>query len=93
MDKPVSYYAFEMLYCCGIREGELLALKPADFDFERQTVSITKSYQRIKGQEILSPNRKPSRATVLCRCQTFFLRRCMISSVSSTASASMTEYS
>ena len=22
MDKPVSYYAFEMLYWCGIREGE-----------------------------------------------------------------------
>ena len=28
MDKPVSYYAFEMLYWCGIREGELLALTP-----------------------------------------------------------------
>ena len=33
MDKPVSYYAFEMLYWCGIREGELLALTAADFDF------------------------------------------------------------
>ena len=32
MDKPLSYYAFEMLYWCGIREGELLALTPADFD-------------------------------------------------------------
>ena len=36
MDKPLSYYAFEMLYWCGIREGELLALTPADFDFEKQ---------------------------------------------------------
>ena len=35
MDKPISYYAFEMLYWCGIREGELLALTPADFNFER----------------------------------------------------------
>ncbi len=26
MDKPMSYYAFEMLYWCGIREDELLAL-------------------------------------------------------------------
>jgi len=26
MDKPVSYYAFQMLYWCGIREGELLVL-------------------------------------------------------------------
>ena len=30
MDKPISFYAFEMLYWCGIREGELLALTPAD---------------------------------------------------------------
>ena len=43
MDKPRSYYAFEMLYWCGIREGELLALTPNDFDFERRTVTINKS--------------------------------------------------
>ena len=36
MDKPRSYYAFEMLYWCGIRSGELLALTPADFDFQKQ---------------------------------------------------------
>jgi len=42
MDKPVSFYAFEMLYWCGIREGELLALTPADFDFGKETVTITK---------------------------------------------------
>lgn len=40
MDKPVSYYAFEMLYWCGIREGELLALTSEDFDFEKGTVTI-----------------------------------------------------
>lgn len=45
MDKPISYYAFQMLYWCGIREGELLALTPADFDFENSTVRINKSYQ------------------------------------------------
>ena len=37
MDKPRSYYAFEMLYWTGIRLGELLALIPSDFDFERKT--------------------------------------------------------
>lgn len=31
MDKPRSFYAFEMLYWTGIREGELLALTSADF--------------------------------------------------------------
>ena len=53
-DKPISYYAFQILYWCGIREGELLALTPADFDFERQTVSITKSYQRMKGRDVIT---------------------------------------
>ena len=54
MDKPLSYYAFEMLYWCGIREGELLALTPADFDFEKGTVSINKSYQRLNGQDLIT---------------------------------------
>ena len=55
IDKPVSYYAFEMLYRCGIKEGELLALTPFDFDFERQTMSIAKSYQRINKRNIITP--------------------------------------
>ena len=54
MDKPMSYYAFEMLYWCGIREGELLALTPADFNFEKGTVTINKSYQRINKRTTLS---------------------------------------
>ena len=60
MDKPVSFYAFEMLYWCGIREGELLALTPADFDFERQTVTISKSYPapERQGCDYHSQNRK-----------------------------------
>ena len=59
MDKPMSYYAFEMLYWCGIREGELLALTPADFNFERKTVSITKSYQRLDGRDIITDPKTP----------------------------------
>lgn len=65
MDKPVSYYAFQMLYWTGIREGELLALTPADFDFERQTVKISKTYQRLKGQDVItSPKTKKSNRTI-----------------------------
>lgn len=41
MEKPLSFYAFEILYWCGIREGELLAPTPADFDFEKGTVKIS----------------------------------------------------
>ena len=61
MDKPISFYAFEMLYWCGIREGELLALTPADFDFDKQTLRINKSYQRINKQDVItSPKTKKS---------------------------------
>ena len=54
MDKPQFYYAFEMLYWCGIREGELLALTPADFDFKKGTVSINKAYQRLNGRDVIT---------------------------------------
>ena len=65
MDKPLSYYAFEMLYWCGIREGELLALTPADFDFENRTVTINKSYQRLKGKDVItSPKTKKSNRVI-----------------------------
>ena len=65
MDKPISYYAFQMLYWTGIREGELLALTPADSDFEKGTVKISKTYQRIKGEDMItSPKTKKSNRTV-----------------------------
>ena len=55
----------EMLFWTGIREGELLALTPADFDFEKGTVKISKTYQRIKGEDMItSPKTKKSNRTV-----------------------------
>lgn len=51
-NKPYSYYAFELLYWCGIRMGELRALTAEDFDFEKNILSITKSYQKIKGKDL-----------------------------------------
>ena len=54
-DKPASYYAFETLYWCGLRLGEMLALMPADFDFERKVIHVTKSFQRIKAEDIITP--------------------------------------
>ena len=65
MDKPMSFYAFEMLYWCGIREGELLALTPSDFDFQKRTVSITKSYQRIHGQDLITTPKTPKSVRVV----------------------------
>ena len=63
--KPVSYYAFEMLYWCGIREGELLALTPDDFDFEKGVVSITKSYQRLNGTDVITDPKTPKSVRVV----------------------------
>ena len=54
MDKPVSFYAFEILYWCGLRLGEMLALTAADFDFAKNTVRINKSYQRIGCEDVVT---------------------------------------
>jgi len=58
-DKPVSYYAFQILYWCGIREGELLALSVGDIDLKNKVLHITKSYQRIKGKDIITDPKTP----------------------------------
>lgn len=34
-DKPISYYGFQILYWCGLRVGELLALTAKDIDLEK----------------------------------------------------------
>jgi integrase len=65
MDKPMSYYAFEILYWCGIREGELLALTPADFNFAAESVTINKSYQRLKGKDVVTTPKTPKSNRVI----------------------------
>lgn len=62
--KPTSYYSFETLYWCGLRLGEMLALTSADFDFERKIIHVTKSFQRIKGEDIITP---PKTEKGICR--------------------------
>jgi len=65
MDKPLSYYAFELLYWCGVRKGELLDLSPSDFNFEKRTLRINKSYQRLEGEDVIStPKTKNSNRIV-----------------------------
>lgn len=59
MEKPISFYAFEMLYWCGIRLGELLALTAMDFNFSKSTVTISKSFQRIQGEDIVTEPKTP----------------------------------
>lgn len=65
MDKPLSFYAFEVLYWCGLRLGEMLALTAEDFNFEKNTVSITKSYQRLNRKDIITDPKTPKSKRVI----------------------------
>ncbi len=65
IDRPEMFYAYEILYWCGLREGELLALTPADFDFEKRTVSINKSYQRLNKQDVITTPKTPKSNRVI----------------------------
>lgn len=58
-DKPLSYYAFKTLFWTGIRIGELLALTVKDFDPVNKTLTINKSYQRIKGRDVITDPKTP----------------------------------
>lgn len=55
MDKHLSYMAFMVLFWTGIRIGELLALTAADIDFEKRTIRISKSYQRLNRRDVITP--------------------------------------
>mgnify|MGYP002519690502 FL=1 len=58
---PEAFTAFEILYWTGMRQGELLALTPADIDAARRQIHITKSYTQIDGKDIIStPKTKKS---------------------------------
>ena len=64
-NEPQSVVMFSLLFWTGIRSGELLALTPADFDFEHCTVSISKNYARQQGEDlILEPKTPKSRRVI-----------------------------
>ncbi|EEI82527.1 site-specific recombinase, phage integrase family [Anaerococcus tetradius ATCC 35098] len=65
-DKPESFYAFELLYWCGLRMGELLALTKEKFDFKKHTLKIDESLQRIDGKNVITaPKTKKSIRTIV----------------------------
>jgi integrase len=71
--KPVSYYAFEVLYWSGMRLGEMLALTRRDINLEGRQITINKSIQRIEKKDyVTNPKTEKSNRMVdipefLCR--------------------------
>lgn len=48
------YIMFEILFWTGMREGEMLALTKSDIDFVDNRISITKTYYRADGRDIIT---------------------------------------
>lgn len=65
MNKQQSYMAFMTLFWTGMRMGELLALVVSDVDFQKRTISITKSYQRIGGRDVITEPKTPKSKRVI----------------------------
>lgn len=64
-DKQVSYMAFQLLYWNGVRIGELMALTYNDINWEQRTISISKSYQRIQGGDVITTPKTPKSNRVI----------------------------
>ena len=57
--KPEARMAFMLLYWTGMRIGELLALTYENIDLEKRIISISKSYQRLDGKDVITPPKTP----------------------------------
>lgn len=56
---PVLHLGFNLLFWCGLRIGELLALTFGDIDTLNKTLTVNKSYQRIDGKDIITEPKTP----------------------------------
>lgn len=56
---PRDHAVFQTLYYTGMRIGELLALTLSDINFTLCTISVTKSYQRLHKEDVITPPKTP----------------------------------
>ncbi|WP_346684426.1 site-specific integrase [Megamonas hypermegale] len=54
VDDEQVYTIFSILFWTGIRRGELLALRPCDFDFDNNLLSIRRNLVYVDGQAYIS---------------------------------------
>ena len=64
-DKPTTALVFRLLFWTGMRSGELLALNLTDFNFEENTVSISKNYARHKNEDLILDPKTPKSKRVI----------------------------
>ena len=65
IDKRLSWLSFQILFWTGIRIGELLALTFDDVDLTARTITINKSYQRLHGEDVITPPKTPKSNRVI----------------------------
>ena len=58
-DKPQARAGFLILYHTVLRIGKLLALEYGDKDFKSCTINVNKSYQHIRGKDVVTPPKTP----------------------------------
>ena len=75
MDKPRSYYAFEMLYWCESAPGNCWRLLRLILIFRSRQSQSARHFTALK-DGILSQARKRKRVTVQLKCQPFSARKC-----------------
>ena len=64
-DEPIGYYVFQILFYCGFREGEVLALKKENIDFENNTIKVKFTFRRKGGKDVYKETKTPeSKRTV-----------------------------
>lgn len=62
---PTAKMAYELLFWSGMRVGELLALQISDFNYNEKTISITKTFNVLKGEHMItSPKTKKSNRVI-----------------------------
>lgn len=61
---PMESAFVHILFGCGLRRGEALALMPSDIDFRRRCIRVSKSLSHVRGKEIKETKSEASRRSV-----------------------------
>lgn len=60
-----EYLIFQLLFWTGLRRGEMLALRPASFDFAKKCLNVERNLTYVSGtRHMTTPKTKSSRRTI-----------------------------